>query len=305
MRALCLIACAAILAGCPPPPQPDDDDEVPTPPRVFEDIDSAFELPGDRPVAVFVPTVYDGKTPLPLLLFLHGYGATGEQMDRFVGMAAFAERNNFIYATPDGTLDGSGKTFWNATGACCDFGGTDVDDAAFLRGVIEGAQEQANIDPKQVFVIGHSNGGFMAQRLACDASDVVAGVVSLAGAADGSGGCLPDNGVAVLQVHGTADETVAYGGGSLGAANYPGAIETVELWASLNGCDLLGIDDVTPIDIEANLAGAETTVTRYDSNCVDGSTAELWTTTGGTHVPAPNATYLQSLWDFLAAHPKP
>jgi polyhydroxybutyrate depolymerase len=239
------------------------------------------------------------------LLFLHGYGATGEQMDRYVGMAGFAEANDFLYATPDGTVDADGKQFWNASGACCDFAGSDVDDSAFLRGVIAQTRETANIDAQRVFVIGHSNGGFMAQRLACDDADVVAGVVSLAGAADDSGACLPQTGVSVLEVHGTNDETIAYDGGAFGPVGYPGAIETAELWASLNGCQLLGIDDPTRLDLDANLAGAETTVTRYDQDCVDGSTVELWTAAGGTHVPVPNERYLPARWDFLNALPKP
>jgi predicted esterase len=34
--------------------------------------------------------------------------------------------------------------------------------------VIEGARELAPIAPGRVFVVGHSNGGFMAHRMACD-----------------------------------------------------------------------------------------------------------------------------------------
>ena len=306
LLALASVTAFVALLACPAPPDPapDDDDDDP-PPRVYDDLDGAFEIPGERPVAVFVPTAYDGTRPLPLVLFLHGYGATGGIMDDYVGLAAFAEANEFFYATPDGTVDGDGSQFWNATTACCDFQGRDVDDAAFLRGVIDGAFAQANIDPRRVFVIGHSNGGFMAQRLACDHADVVAAVVSLAGAADSTGACDPSEGVSVLQVHGTNDETIAYGGGGFGAVRYPGAIDTVELWASLNGCALLGIDDPARIDIDANLAGEETTITRYDDGCVPGGGAELWTATGGTHLPAPNQAYLPALWDFLLAHPKP
>ncbi len=304
MRALFCFACVAGL-GCLPPLKNEPDGQEAAPARVYDDVDIAFEVPGERPVDVFVPSSYDGTTALPLVLFLHGYGATGAQMDRYVGLGAFAEDNDFLFATPDGTLDSQGKGFWNATSACCDFDGSDVDDSAFLRGVIDGAKEQANVDAQRVFVIGHSNGAFMAQRLACDHADVIAGVVSLAGAADGSGSCAPSAAVAVAEVHGTDDDTVPYRGGTLGAVAFPGAVASAEMWAELDGCELLGLDDPLPIDIDANLPGADTTITRYEHGCRAGGAAELWTTSGGTHIPVPNQNLLPALWDFLLAHPKP
>jgi hypothetical protein len=57
---------------------------------------------------------------------------------------------------------------------------------------------------------------------------------------------------------------------------------------------------VGTIDIET-IAGAETTVERHE-NCDDGGASELWTTTGGTHVPNGNPTYLPELLAFMTTH---
>lgn len=288
------------LAACPAPSveQPDAGFDAGAP-RVYEDLDDAFVVDGERPVTVRVPTAYDGTTPLPFLLLLHGYGIDGAQMESFTDFRAFAEDNDLLYASPDGTIDSSGREFWNASPACCDFAGTGVDDSGYLRSIIDAARERANIDPGRIFVVGHSNGGFMAHRLACDHADVVAAIVSLAGAVD-EDACAPSQPVAVLQVHGTADDTILYEGGSngFGLPAYPGAVETASTWASLDDCDE-AIEDPTTIDVASNLTGAETRVTRW-SGCTPGGASELWTVEGGGHVVVGD--YLGDLHAFLSAH---
>src|SRR5207302_1025248 len=71
------------------------------------------------------------------------------------------------------------------------------------------------VDQKRIYIAGHSNGAFMAYRMACDRAALVAGIMSLAGETwlDKSK-CAPGAPVAVLQVQGTADDVIAYDGGS-------------------------------------------------------------------------------------------
>tara|TARA_B100000029_G_scaffold43608_1_gene40392 strand:- start:172 stop:1062 length:891 start_codon:yes stop_codon:yes gene_type:complete len=114
---------------------------------------------------------------------------------------------------PDGMKNPDGNQYWNATDACCDFYQSGVDDVAYLSGVIEEAIEAFNIDTKRVFLVGHSNGGYMAHRLACERSDLIAGIVSLAGSTwYDEAKCGNPDPVAVLQVHGTWDTTIRYWG---------------------------------------------------------------------------------------------
>ena len=101
-------------------------------------------------------------------------------------------------------------------------------------------------------------------------NDLIAG--SLAGATfDVPGDCTPSEPVHVLQIHGTLDATIGYGGGAIGVENYPGAIQTVETWATYDSCS--PVPDLTPppIDLDAGLAGAETTVRRYAFGCSAGA----------------------------------
>lgn len=259
----------------------------------------------ERPYEVFVPSSYDAATPTPLVLLLHGYTVSGNVQEAYWQIEPHAEARGFLYVHPDGTQDTQGNQFWNATDACCNFTGSDVDDSAYLRSIIDQVKTQYNVDPKRVFVMGHSNGGFMSYRMACDHADAIAAVASLAGATFNDPTlCQPSEPISTLQIHGTADDTILYDGGMNGPFVYPGAVATVEAWATYNGCALT--TELGPnLDLDSVLAGDETTVTLYNSGCEAPGHAELWTVAGGSHIPALSDSWAPSVLDFLFAHPKP
>jgi polyhydroxybutyrate depolymerase len=260
---------------------------------------------GDRPVKMYVPAAYDGSKPAPLLVLLHGYSASGSLQELYFGFKGIADERGFLYAVPDGTTDASGNKFWNATDACCDFGGTAVDDSAYLSGVIDEIKAKYSVDPTRVYLVGHSNGGFMSYRMACDHADQIAAIASLAGAtfADDSQ-CNPAEPVSVLQIHGTADDTVLYDGGTFaGTLSYPGAVLTTETWATHGGCDAVAADGGV-LDLESSMAGEESTVSVYGEGCLAGGHAELWTIPGGSHIPGLAPGFGKAVFDFLEAHPK-
>ena len=84
--------------------------------------------------------------------------------------------------------------------------------------MIDDISTRYNVDPKRIFIVGHSNGAFMSHRLACDLSDRIAAIASLAGAAwNDASKCNPSSQVSVLDVHGDADTVINYGGGAVPA----------------------------------------------------------------------------------------
>jgi len=260
-----------------------------------------------RPVKVHVAPSYQKGTPAPLLVLLHGYGATGDVQSAYLGMEKAADKAGMVYVHPDGTTDATGRQFWNATDACCAgvAGKSSVDDSAYLAAVIAKVASQYDIDPRRVYVAGHSNGGFMSYRMACDHADVVAAVASLEGAtfADPKA-CQPSEPVATLELHGTGDHTIPYDGGSIGGHSFPSAPQTVKTWAAYDGCSLTP-DDPAPADraIVADLPDA--TVTSYSKGCDKGGHAELWTQPQGVHIPIWTATMSDQVVAWLMAHPKP
>ena len=257
---------------------------------------------GDRPFKLHLPTSYATGAKLPLLVVLHGYGSDAAEAESYFRFAAEADRRGFLYAMPDGTKDNRNKQFWNATNACCDFARTDVDDSGYLQHLIEAVQAAHPVDAGRVYLVGHSNGGFMAYRMACEHAGTVTAIVSLAGAVvQDAAGCVPARPVGVLQIHGTADDTIRFDGGRNGGQPYPAAAAGVERWRGYDGCSEQVTPATAPLDLEATLPGAETTVTDYRAGCRDGSQVALWTITNGGHVPALSPTFTASVLDHLLA----
>jgi polyhydroxybutyrate depolymerase len=269
----------------------------------------ALTFGGERPATVRVPAGYDPASGrlAPLLLVLHGYGTGGVINDIYMKMTTIADAKGFFYLSPDGTKDKAGKLFWNATDACCDFDGSQVDDVAYLTSLVREVQAAYRIDPKRIYVMGHSNGGFMTNRLACDRADVFAAAVSFAGASwkDGTR-CAPSEPVGFLQLHGLDDQTILFAGspgaGSLGA--YPSAEATVALWAEKNGCTGALTDAGTSLRVSADSPGADTRVSRHEG-CRQNGAAELWPVGGARHAFSFTPEAVDSIWSFLEAHAKP
>ncbi len=256
---------------------------------------------GRGPVSVFVPDSYRSDTPVPLIMMLHGYSASGIWQEEYMKFRPLVDQEGFIYFYPDGNQDSLRNRFWNATDACCDFEESQVDDSGYLRALINELTTIFTIDAEKIFIVGHSNGGFMAYRMACDHSDVVSGIASLAGAAFiDHNDCQPEYPVHVLQMHGTNDATILFDGGCFSPPRcYPGAEASVDQWVTLNGCLPVADESVPPLDIVLGIPGAETTIRRYRAGCLAGGSSELWAINGGPHVPALQPDFSQLVVDFF------
>ena len=137
--------------------------------------------PGEVPV--YVPGDYDGQEPTPLLIFLHGYSPlTTAWYNILLPLQEDANAKGYIFVKPDGNQDAIGEFYWNATDACCDMFDNNPDHVGYLMAMLESIQANYNIDPRRIHLIGHSNGGFMCHRMACEHSDIFASVVSISGA---------------------------------------------------------------------------------------------------------------------------
>lgn len=265
----------------------------------------ATPIGGSRPVNVYVPPSYLPWVPAPLVIMLHGYSVNGGTEEFYLGLTAESDLRGFLYVYPTGTIDSGGRPFWNATDACCNFDHSPIDDSAYISSIIAGVEEQYNVDRKRIYIVGHSNGAFMAHRLACDHANQIAAIVSLAGAQwDDVTRCDPSKAVSILQIHGSADNTIKYNGGSIGTNVYPSAATTIADWVGLNGCNPTPDLSSPPLDLDSSLAGDETTVERF-GGCDNGSGVELWTINGGAHIPTLSDSFTPSLVDFLYAHPRP
>ena len=160
--------------------------------------------------------------PLRLVVNLHGYGGNFQSL-AYTKWQEVADREGLILVMPAGTehaeRDGT-KAQWNA-GACCgksSDGGENIDDVGFLRAVVTNETTARGINAlKHVYWAGHSNGCAMAQRMAKEASDIVAAVgchalYLLETTATPPTAAYRQKPVPIITIHGTADRVVGYSG---------------------------------------------------------------------------------------------
>jgi polyhydroxybutyrate depolymerase len=249
-----------------------------------------LQIGGERVADVLIPSDYNTATRYPLIVLLHGFGANGYVQSLYLGLNTRVDSGQYVLVVPDGTENLAGERFWNATPACCAFTEEDqlIDDVAYIRGLIEEAAATYSIDPSRVGLIGHSNGGFMALRMACEASDVVTSVVSLAGSTFAEeASCTPaSQPVSVLTMHGDEDRTILYEGSQILGDAYPGAQETTRRFAAQAQCDTDNPALAPNLDVVESVDGAETEVLEY-SGCAPGVDVTLWTMVGAPHIPIP------------------
>ena len=196
-------------------------------------------LGGERPARLVVPGSYEEAKPLPLVVLLHGATATSAWQDGYFGLSPRVEVDEFFLLLPEGARDGASTIGWNVTAAQTPSGRGD--DVSYLVALIGEAEKRFAIDADRIWAVGHSNGAFMAYRLACEGARVTA-IVSLAGSENTLDTELCDSAppIHVLQIHGDQDGVVSYSGrASLGAGlgGFLGAEELVLRWAERGGCD--------------------------------------------------------------------
>jgi polyhydroxybutyrate depolymerase len=171
--------------------------------------------------------------PAPLLFVLHGFGGTAAMMSEASEIdRSFADRYDLrpIVVYPNGTGAESGlPQSWNA-GGCCPFSTFDfVDDVAFFDQLIDALTMEYDIDPERVWVVGHSNGGMMAYRLACELSTRITAIGVAAGAMM-IDSCSPTQPVSALHVHGELDTVVPLLGGDIAGIVFPSAQQSVDVF---------------------------------------------------------------------------
>ncbi len=258
-------------------------------------------------VPIYLPDDYEPTETFPLVIFLHGYSPlTTAWYNILLPLQEDANNNGYIFAKPDGSQDGLGEFYWNATDACCDMWGNNPDHVGYLLALVESIKSKYNVDPQRVHLIGHSNGGFMCHRMACEASEVFASVTSISGAMwNDSENCQPEEPIHVLNIHGTFDPVIFWLGGYIGFTPYPGVNTSAEYWASHNGCSTEATNGGS-FNFDWFIFFDETTRWIYEG-CSDSSagSTELWEVTAAGHFPSISNEGIEALFNYLDTHTKP
>ena len=145
------------------------------------------------PYRVFVPESYQAAAKMPVVVMLHGGGETEDlfpDLEGGLALKMLGERG-YLMVSPRTT------------------GWPDEKDRQDLLDIIATVgDEYPKTDPKRVYLVGHSKGGWGAYETAAERPDLFAAIVCISGVTDPE---LADRlkGVPIMLIHGQKDTTVS------------------------------------------------------------------------------------------------
>ena len=179
------------------------------------------------------PEGAESAAPMPLVIALHGAGDSGPNFKKGAGIDKEADRRGFLAAYPSAT-----GVNW-AEGCNCTRPDLDgVDDVGFLDVIVDRVSQAYAVDPARIYVIGYSQGGLFAQRLACERSETYAGVATVAGmmSLPVAQSCTPPGSPDIMLIHGEEDDVLPFGGVPTGAYATLSVTDTFHFWRDRYDC---------------------------------------------------------------------
>lgn len=114
---------------------------------------------------LFVPTSYDASKPTPLVVALHCLSSYADEVIRYEGLTEQAEARGFVVVAPMG-FNNRGWYGSRGPGRASERGDAANDPANLgelseldVMNVLAIVRKEFNIDPKRMFLMGHSMGG--------------------------------------------------------------------------------------------------------------------------------------------------
>ncbi len=256
----------------------------------------------ERQYQLSLPPAYDGSTPIPVILNLHGLTSDIEEQDMVSDLPEAGGERGYAIVTPQALpvvlpIPGGSEpsNFWNITQifnppteAGSDSPGTTQviegasDDLGFLIAALDDVEQAICVDTAREYVTGISNGAGMTMALVCTNDRRFAAAAPVAGVNMGTI-CAATHATSIIAFHGDADPLVPYGGGDM--FGYPLGLESVQermgAAAALADCD--------PDPEQTSPSGDST---RLVWTCPDGYGMELYTIKGGGHTWPGVTTYV-------------
>ncbi len=194
----------------------------------------SLEVDGTRREALLriPPQVKNARLSAPAVIVFHGGGGNAEHAERMSLMSWLADKKGFVAVYPEGTRASAfiGNA-WNAGGCCGAPARKKIDDVKFVSLLIDELVANYNVDSKQIYLTGLSNGAMMAYRAGCELSEKVAAIAPIAGQRVDPP-CVPKKPLSVIHFHGTDDRCALFGGGSCGGClgSFLGLGKDVSRW---------------------------------------------------------------------------
>ncbi|WP_430906631.1 alpha/beta hydrolase family esterase [Maribacter sp. 2-571] len=248
--------------------------------------------------------LYLPENPLnaPVVMLLHGNKSNNDEILGLTNVTApykiwlnIAEQENIILVVPNGSKGSTGDNGWNDCRSDSQ-GNPTSNDVLFASTLIDFVLTEYQANPDRVFVMGTSNGGQMAFRLAQELPEKLTAFAAIAAAKPLNTKCA--NGttpISALIVNGTADPILPYEGGTMlgNRGEVHSAAETVQYWINRNSTE------TTPITsaIEDTDTTDNCTITKYlYHNGTNNTEVAFYEVLGGGHTEPSKAERYGSLF---------
>lgn len=217
-----------------------------------------------RSYRIYIPAINDGVKKVPLVFNMHGLGSNGFEQEAYGDFRTIADTADFIIVSPNGsnvifTIKG-----WNTFNTI----GTGIDDLEFISRLLDTVAAKYPVNTNKVYATGMSNGGFMSYELACFMSNRITAIASVTGSMteERRTKCDAKHATPIMQIHGTADNTVGYDGTNYLSTSpkFTHIDSLMQYWVTFNGCGTSALKTILP-----------------NSSTSDGCTAEHYIWSGG------------------------
>jgi polyhydroxybutyrate depolymerase len=261
-----------------------------------------------RSYTINLPPNYYENSGFSLVIAMHGGGGSASQFESTSKLTDKANAAGFIVVYPEGT--GVINT-WNA-GTCCGSSvSNNINDVKFISMLIDKLVAAYKINPKKVFATGHSNGGMMSYRLACELSNKIAAIAPNGSTMVVTQACNPSRAVPVLQMHSKLDQHVVYTGGygnGVSGVYCPPLDSVLNVWSLKNNCNSTA---------QVIVSNSNYTQKRW-LNCSNNVTIDYYLTNDGGHgwpgglsggpnsdIPSTSINANDLLWSFFQQYQLP
>jgi len=209
----------------------------------------SFDMPRPEGRRRYLMTISEEQPAAvrPLIVLLHGHSGTAKQLlGQGLGEAPLsvwldiADREGLLLIAPEGAKGSDDQQGWNDCRAEAS-SNPRTDDAGFIKALIDKAIAEQQADPQRVYIMGMSNGGMMAFRLAAEIPEKITAIATVGASMAAKSQCKePKTKMSVLIIAGDADPLVPYAGGQVSFySKTRGAVvpidRAVEIWRELNG----------------------------------------------------------------------
>jgi polyhydroxybutyrate depolymerase len=245
-----------------------------------------------REYLIHLPVGASSAAGLPVVIAFHGRLGTAQGMSTLTHLDRVADQHRFAVVYPQGYQrswdDGRPNTPAHRHG---------VDDVAFVSALIRHLVAADQVDASRIYATGISNGAMLTERLGCELAGQLAGIAPVAGPMPVvvAGSCHPVRPIAMLEIHGTADPLVPYGGGQVRGGGRGDVVTSVpSTFARWRAIDRCGEPPTTASLPDRAHDGTQVSVARGTS-CAAGAPVVLYTVTGAGHTWPGGVQYLPEM----------